>query len=887
MKKLFIYIILANLILAINIDTIKFNYREKQYYWGLTEKIPNFVPNITLVLSGGGARGLAHIGLLQAFEENNIRIDNIVGTSIGSIVGGLYSIGYKPCEIRKIFVDAPWEDLLSITKETKREDLFLDQKLNDDRALLTLKLKGFDIILPTSLNSGQKFSNFLNEAVLNAPINSCEDFDKLLYNYRAVATNLKNGQKVVFSSGLLSQVMRASSNISFLFEPMSIDTLLLVDGGLVSNIPVSVAKEFKSDVIIASNTTSRLNNENLLDKVLYVADQTISIPINIISQEELKNADLEIKHDIENINFVEFKNFDSIINSGYKKGLQYVEEIQKLTAKSIKNKIRNKVYPNPEIIIKSDYAKLIDYSKYKDTIDNYQLISIAKNIYDNHKIVKDISIIIDSTKNKYTITFNILEYPKINHIEINNLPVDIPKIELQQITNKFYGIYANPRIIVDSIISLNRYFRDLSYVLLDVSSVKLENDKLVLNISNGFINKIRILGNYKTKAYIIKRELTIDENKLLTLKDIKTSLRNINSTQLFTNISFKIEQQDDQNILFVNVKEKITSLIRMGFKIDEEYGTLGLLDIRDENLFGDNLELGLNLEGGKGLIKLNLDQKTSRIFNSYINYKLQFFYNLQLKNVYQQKGIINRFTYIGKYEQSDYGSSLAFGYQIKKLGNFIIETRYQQSRLVGIEGLSVNKTLDKILAHKISLVFDSKDNTVFTTKGVYNNFYYETASKKLGGNVGYSKLYFEHQSYFNYFHNSVISPKIIFGFGDNALPLSQYFNLGGSKSFIGFRQYQFVGRQIFQFSFSHASKLPFRILFDSYLKFRYDMGNIWEQKKDISIKDMKHALGVFLTLDSPIGPIEISYGRSLIINDIKKITKYNFSRPFLNLNIGI
>lgn len=885
MKKVILYICIVNLVFAVNIDTIKFDYRVKEYSWGFSKKIPNFIPNVSLVLSGGGARGLAHIGFLKALEEEKINIDNIIGTSIGSIVGGLYCIGYTPDEIRKIFIDAPWEDLLALTKETNREDLFLDQKLNDDRALLTMKLKGFDVILPTSLNSGQKFSNFLNEAVLNSPLNNVEDFNKFLYNYRAVATNLKNGQKIVFSSGNLSQVMRASANISFLFEPIAIDSFLLVDGGLTSNVPVDVATKLNTDFIIVSNTTSKLNNEYLLDKILYYADQTISIPINIISQEEIKKANYIVTHDIENINFTDFTNLDTIITLGYKKGKEAAKEIKSLL-NSFTNFSRNRIFIRPQILIDTNYLSILDNKLFSDTLDHKTIISIADQLYKANKNIDNINIIIDSVDSNIFIKYDITYYKNINHIEINNLPVDIPEIKINEITNKFFGIYNNPEVVVDSIISLNKYFRKNNYVLLNVSNVNLLDDKLIINISNGYINKIRIIGNNKTKAYIVKRELTIQENKLLKINDIRTSLRNINSTQLFSNISFRIEQKDDENIMLIYVKEKLTSLLRIGFNLDEEYGAIGIMDIRDENLFGDNLELGLNLEGGKGKFKLNIDQKTSRIFNSYINYKLQFFYNLINKNNYNQLDNINRFKQVGEYEQSDYGVSLAFGYQIKKLGNFIYETKYQQSKIIGIDGQSYNKSINDIVTQKIALLFDSRDKSYFTTRGIFNNLYYETALKSLGSSVGYSKVYFEHQSFINYYKNNVISTKFIIGFADNTLPVSQYFSLGGSKSFMGFKQYQLQGRQIFQFSLSNISKLPYKIIFDSYLKFKYDIGNVWEQRKNISFKEMKHGVGVAINLDSPIGPIEFSYGRSLMFTDIKKITKYNVSKPFLNLNIG-
>ncbi len=887
MRKYLFYIILLPFILfSQNIDTIKFNYRTKSYYWGLNQNIPDIQPQVTLVLSGGGARGLAHIGLLKALEENNIHVDNIVGTSMGSIIGGLYSVGYTPDQIKEIFLNAPWDDLLKITKETKREDLFYDQKLTEDRALLTLKIKGFDIILPTSLNSGQKFNNFLNKLVLNSPLNNCSDFDKLLYNYRAVATDLKTGKKIVLSKGSLSMAMRASANVSFIFEPVNVDSFKLVDGGLVANIPVSVADEFKSDFIIVSNATSRLNNENLLDKILYVADQTISIPINIISQYELKKANFIINHDIKNIDFVDFKNLDSIINLGYLQGLKYIKILQEQidSVKKQKLGLKNKVINFPKINIDNKYKNYFDNLNFKEKIQYSEIYSIMSKILLENQQVKNIYAIINNTEN--IIDIKIDEYEIINHIDLIDIPLS-DLIKIDKITNKLYGIPNNPKVIIDSVISINRIFRQNSYVLLEIDSIKIDKNKLSIKFNNGYVDKIKVIGNKTLKSYIIKRELTFEENSLLKLEDIEKSLKNLYSTQLFTNIEINVKNESGENVVYVKVEEKLTSLIRLGLKIDEEFGTIAMVDIRDENLLGDNLEFGFNLEGGRNTIKTLLEQKTRRVFNSYFTYKLGFFFNDQVRNYYERVDNLNRYNVVGKYEIISYGGLLALGLQLKKLGNLIFETKYFTDEIKRLEDITY-KGYNKILfTNKLKLSIDSRDDISFPTQGSLINTYYETASKTLNADISYSKFFFEYSKYLNYYKNSIISTKVVFGYGDHTLPVSQFFDLGGSRSFVGFKQYQFLGRQIFQFSLMHSSKLPFKLFSNTYLKFKYDIGNIWEFKKDINFNELKHGLGIIFQIDSPIGPMEVCLGRSLEFKKLKYIDKYKIGNPVVYFNLGI
>lgn len=144
---------------------LKLDLVDKKLPFGLTKKIPLAQPKIGLALSGGGSRALSQIGVLKSFEEKNIPIEFIVGTSMGSIVGGLYSAGYKLNELDSIMKATDWEDFFS-AKQSERNELFVDQKVTEDKALLTLRLNGLKPILPTSLSSGQRAANFLNLMVI-------------------------------------------------------------------------------------------------------------------------------------------------------------------------------------------------------------------------------------------------------------------------------------------------------------------------------------------------------------------------------------------------------------------------------------------------------------------------------------------------------------------------------------------------------------------------------------------------------------------------------------------------------------------------------------------------------------------------------------------------
>ncbi|MDP1993633.1 MAG: patatin-like phospholipase family protein, partial [Ignavibacteria bacterium] len=308
---------------------LKTEYIQKQLPFSLTQNIPAPQPKIALALSGGGARGIAQIGVLKALEEKNIPIDFIVGTSMGSIIGGLYSAGYSVKTLDSIARTADWNYLLSVDAKTNRRDLFVDQKISEDKAVVTLRLKGLKPIIPTSVNDGQRLSNYLNLLSFQAPVKVKKSFDDFEIKFRAVCTNLETGDAVVLGSGSLSQAMRASSSVSFLLSPVRMDTLTLVDGGLVANIPVKIAKNFRPDVLIAVNTTGDLHPKEALELPWIVADQLVSIPMKLLNEEQLRYADFIITPNLNGVGSTDYSNVDSLITLGYNSAKPLLQAVER------------------------------------------------------------------------------------------------------------------------------------------------------------------------------------------------------------------------------------------------------------------------------------------------------------------------------------------------------------------------------------------------------------------------------------------------------------------------------------------------------------------------------------------------------------------------------
>ncbi|HXB00676.1 MAG TPA: patatin-like phospholipase family protein, partial [Steroidobacteraceae bacterium] len=232
-------------------------------------------PRICLVLSGGGARGMAHIGVLKVLEELKVPIDCIAGTSMGAVVGGLYASGMTAAQIETTMRSVDWQE--AFRDAPPRRDLAFRRKQDDRNFLvrLPLGLKHGKILLPKGFIQGQKLQETLRQLTL--PFSNSTDFDLLPTPFRAVATDLVTGSAVLLDKGDLSIAMRASISAPGLFAPVETQGLLLVDGGLAENLPIDVARQMHADILIVSDVSFPLQSRDALDSALSISNQMLAI----------------------------------------------------------------------------------------------------------------------------------------------------------------------------------------------------------------------------------------------------------------------------------------------------------------------------------------------------------------------------------------------------------------------------------------------------------------------------------------------------------------------------------------------------------------------------------------------------------------------------------
>ncbi|WP_296705038.1 patatin-like phospholipase family protein [Algoriphagus sp.] len=284
-------------------------------------------PKIGLVLSGGGAKGMAHIGVIRSMEKAGIRPDYVVGTSMGSVVGGLYALGYSADELEEIILNIDWD--LIISNRVEFNTISFEEKEYYNRYLLEFPLVKGKIAFPSGLIEGQMLSEVLH--YYTWPANNYDSFDDFPIPFRCVATDIATGQPIIFEKGYLHDAMRSSIAIPTAFTSFDLDSTSVVDGGVVNNFPVDIVKEMGADIVIGVNVSDedflqvdQLGGFGGILMQLAMAQSLSKTKGNI------EQCDIYIKPDLGDYSTASFGNFREILALGDEAGQQYFDDFKHL-----------------------------------------------------------------------------------------------------------------------------------------------------------------------------------------------------------------------------------------------------------------------------------------------------------------------------------------------------------------------------------------------------------------------------------------------------------------------------------------------------------------------------------------------------------------------------
>lgn len=313
-----------------------------------------------MVLSGGGAKGFAHIGVLKVLEEAGVKVDYIGGTSMGAVIGGLYASGYNAAQIDSIFQTTNFNELINDFIPRSSKNFY--ERRNDELYPLILPFNKLKIGIPEALSKGMYNYNLLSRITRN--VRHIRDFNQLPTPFICIATNIETGDEVLLNKGNLAQAMIASSAFPSLFSPVEIGGKILIDGGVVNNYPIEEVRKMGADIIIGVDVQDGLLDRTQLKDATKILVQITSLQSIDRMKKNIANTDVYIKPDISQYGVVSFDKGKEIIRKGEEAAFGVYEQIKKLVASS-------QVYHKPKLNVLTDslhigsinYGKLTNYTK--------------------------------------------------------------------------------------------------------------------------------------------------------------------------------------------------------------------------------------------------------------------------------------------------------------------------------------------------------------------------------------------------------------------------------------------------------------------------------------------------------------------------------------------
>jgi predicted acylesterase/phospholipase RssA len=756
-------------------------------------------PKIGLVLSGGGAKGFAHVGILKMLDSLQIPIDYIAGTSMGSIAGALYAIGYSGLDLEKLAYRNDWQEIF--TDKPPRPDLPYFQKEQTGKYQLEFGIQGVKPTPPSGLIFGQKVALLFSS--LTFPYERITDFDQLPIPFRCVAVDLVTGNQVVMKKGSMAKAMRASMAIPTVFSPVEWGDSLLVDGGLLNNLPVDVVKEMGADIVIAVDVQSPLLERKQLTSALSVLEQTLSLVGIERVKENLKQVDLLIRPDINEFTAADFDSLKirEIVRRGDEAAHQSISELIALKEKYQLQRIDDPNYLNALLS--------------KPRIYNVQIIG------------------------RTTIPFELL-YDQIN-LKPND---EFDPITLQK---NLAEMRTSGR------------FENIGYEIIPLSDEFVNVYVRVNEKQTPLLNGVSIVDNQSLPFAFLYRLLGFKPGDRLDINLLNRRIMDMYGLGYFELINYEIEPiGEDQVNLTVHIKELPFRKLRVGLRYDNRHRLVAAVNLQATNLLINGLRLENELQFA-GLFRFRFKAYyPSRALDLPIYPFMRFEYKDIPTNIFDEKG--NR---IADYKDRSTAYGIGLGFVFAKSLNTEIEYQYESANIKPNIGLpdplmfpTWKNQLRKIQA---TMNLDLLDDVLLPRTGYRLKGWYEASLPDLKSDLHYHLFYASVDLYSTFSRRHTTR---LFGFTGMSwkdLPIYKFMNLGRPETFVGMEYDQLFASRLsilrFDYRYEYKKDIFFKFIVNCALDAEYhreeltaNFHNLW-------------GMGVGLMLLSPVGPLEIIFSR--------------------------
>lgn len=822
---------------------------------GILQKPPGYVPHIyperphlALALSGGGARGFAHIGVLEALEESGIPIDGIAGTSIGAIVGGLYASGYSIADLEEMTRSFEWSEILQ--NAPTRKSLPLSRKGSESTSILEVHFEGTRPYIPSALSAGQRLSSLLVDRINRAPYRGEPDFDYLKVKFAAVSVDVRNGERILFRSGDLAEALFASMAVPLLVAPVRYDHHLLIDGGVAENIPVRAAGEL-GDYVIAVDVTMPPVLGSPPYEPWIIANQVTGLMQQNRNRQLLAEADLVITAVPDTLSSFSFDDPAALIEMGYKAAKSAIPKIKAELAR------RKADTEDPPIKVNQvELDSSLFTQEFRANSLTFQSIK-AGLIPRRGDIIRDLEWLqsdgrVKETKARIsgdTLIFLVDENPRLNSIEligVSQLPMKVLLDTLNQDTGKV----IDARSSAARLEWILRYYRKIGNPLARIAGITVsENGHLKIEIDEGTVKNVRTQGEHYVGSGRILRDLDVKVGKPLNISKIIRGIEELYGSDLFNLVRATCED----GVVTIKVSERPPPRIRLGAGVDSERHGRGLLELSYESIPTVGGGLSAWLKYGEFDERYSLTYRNLAVFQTYLEGSGSADWARTEYHYYDPAGGSH-----GLYHFDRIGGSAYIGQQFRTWGRIVLGIRGERIRTDHRDSPPELDLRRVFLRSEI----DTQDQAEFPSSGRRYEIQLESAAPALGGDVSFNRAQIQLKNIFPISRRLTFLSRLTGSICDQATPFSDWFRLGGEGSFLGLHEAELAGRRMMSLNLEIREDLISRFLAEAYLSVRGDIGAIWENTEaDVSSQDFQQGIGISFDLDTLLGPISISYGR--------------------------
>ena len=822
-------------------------------------------PVIGLALSGGGARGFAHIGVIEVLEEKGVRIDRIAGTSMGSIVGGLYAAGYSTHALRDIIDNIDWTETFSSTP--RRRSTYIGEKETSEWPLFELRFEGWRARIPSSLSSGQRTATLLSWLTLGSTYECGRDFDRLSIPFRSITTDLKTDRSVILGEGDLGLAIRASSTIPLLFAPVEFDGMLLVDGGLKDNLPVDAARNMGSDFVIAVAIDESMHNPDELDNPVNVADQVTSILMRNITRLSKSQADFIINPDMEAFSSSSFSNSDAVIEQGRKAALEaypalrdsvtalmtrsrtaYIESISVLPAE----------YETDALSVVERHISLNETNHFADISGALESLWATGRFADIHAELRgNGSLIITLKEAPASVTLNVITR---NHTE---------KIDRTYTFSTLNGNRPSMTDAVARVDSLVRLIRTDGYSFAKPEKITIDtkNKTMIVEVPVPKVTRILVEEGLKSRNSLIMREFEQKAGDILDMNKVMRSVENLYGTNLFELVNVDVEPHEGGVGIRVYLKEKNWTVARFGLRYNETFKTEGRVALTQENILGFGNQITLTGHTGERRQLIMLENKSSRVYKSLYTFSLKTYRTFRKHPVYKNQALLYDF------EDERFGTIIGAGQQMDKLGNALFQFKTETVRTRFAPSVGVKDANKEFRSFIFRSLIDSYDRYPFPQNGYMNHIYIESATAVLGGSDQFVKIYWGSSFARTYGRKHTFLGMFSFGSTDPSTPNIDVFTLGGHATRLNCYDIESAGSHFYadfpgltdeerRGTRLAAGKMTYRLFIPRafYLDLIYGIGNVWGQGETITVKSLLQSYGIRGSFATFAGPLSFGWG---------------------------